>query len=264
MPAADSLSDYNRDASDLADTEAEDYWLDEFSTIPPVVDFPADHPRPKMRSFESSLIELRVGRDQLDRLRALATSTNASLFNVLLSGWFAFTARLTGNGDIVVGIPTAGQVASGMPNLVGHCVNLLPLRVDIDVHDPFENLVAAVQDKLTDGLAHQGYTFGRLLKRLPIPRDASRLPIVSVQFNLDPPADPSDHDFGSASPGMTTNPRSFENFELFINIAEDQDGLLVLLQYNSNLFDEDSMRNRMAEYFALLDAACASAGRQHG
>ncbi len=256
LPPADNLGDYNRDASDLADTEAEDYWLDEYHTIPPVLDFPADRPRPKMRTFESKLVELRVDRARLDRLRALATSRNASLFNVLLAGWFAFTARLTGNHDLVVGIPTAGQVVSGMPNLVGHCVNLLPLRVQVDVNDPFERLVGNVQEKLTDGLEHQGYTFGRLIKRLPIARDPSRLPIVSVQFNLDPPADASDFDFGSASPGLTTNPRAFENFELFVNIAEDQDGLLVHLQYNSNLFEEASIRNRMAEYFTLLDAAC--------
>jgi len=260
LPAANRLSDYNREASDLADTEAEDYWLDEFDTLPPVLDFPADHARPRMRTFESKLVELRIDRDRVERLRALAASNDASLYNVLLAGWFAFTSRLTGSSDIVVGIPTAGQVASGMPNLVGHCVNLLPLRARIDLHEGFDRLVAGVKEKLTDGLAHQGYTFGRLLKRLPLPRDASRLPLVSVQFNLDPPVDPEEIDFGADTPGITTNPRSFENFELFVNITEDADGLLVLLQYNSNLFDEGSIANRLAEYFALLDDACDGSG----
>lgn len=249
---------YNRDAADLSDTESEDYWLDEFDTIPPVVDFPTDATRPGMRTFESRRIDLRIPVDRLNGYKALGAASGASLFNVLLAGWLAYVARLTGTTDLVVGIPSAGQVSSGMPNLVGHCVNLLPLRVNVDLQEAFTVLVRSVQERMGEALGYQDYTFGRLLKRLPLPRDPGRLPLIPVQFNLDPPADPGAFDYGDVDVAIRTNPRAYENFELFINIAEDGSGLEVQLQYNRNLFSDSAMNRRMSEYFLLLDSACAS------
>ena len=40
---------------------------------------------------------------------------------------------------------------------------------------------------------HQRYTFGTLLQKLPLPRDPSRLPLVSVLFNVDQALDQREH-----------------------------------------------------------------------
>ncbi len=45
--------------------------------------------------------------------------------------------RLTGQADLVVGIPAAGQNADGLAGLVGHCVHMLPLRNRIARGDTF-------------------------------------------------------------------------------------------------------------------------------
>ncbi len=94
--------------------------------------------------------------------------------------------RLSEQDDLVVGVASAGQAASGMPTLVGHCVNLLPVRVAIDRPGALRPAAApASANTLLDAFDHQTLTYGTLLQKLPVPRDPSRLPLVSVMFNVD-------------------------------------------------------------------------------
>ena len=49
----------------------------------------------------------------------------------------------------------------------------------------FGALVKSTRTALLDATEHQELTFGTLLKKLPLPRDPSRLPLISVMFNID-------------------------------------------------------------------------------
>ncbi len=104
-----------------------DYWLARFSggTLP-VLELPLDHARPAVRTFRSKRIDHLLERDLVDALRKLGAGSGTSLFAAMLGGFAALLHRLTEQDDLVVGIPAAGQMASDMPTLVGHCVNLLP------------------------------------------------------------------------------------------------------------------------------------------
>ena len=96
----------------------------------------------------------------------------------------------------MVGIAAAGQMPSDMPSLVGHCVNLLPIRVAVDAQTPFDAAGARSRGSaLLDAFEHQTLTYGALLKKLPVPRDPSRLPLVNVLFNVDRDAAPNDGNF---------------------------------------------------------------------
>ena len=49
----------------------------------------------------------------------------------------------------------------------------------------FAELVGGVRATMLDAYDHQDVTFGRVLQELPIARDPSRLPLISVVFNID-------------------------------------------------------------------------------
>ncbi|RZI93000.1 MAG: non-ribosomal peptide synthetase, partial [Variovorax sp.] len=168
-----------------------DYWLSQFtgSTLP-VLDLPLDHPRAAVRTFRSLRIDRVLDRELVDALRKLGGASGTSLFATLFGGFAALLHRLTEQEDLVIGIAAAGQMASDMPGLVGHCVNLLPMRVALDAQLPFESLVRRSGTALLDAFEHQSLTYGTLLKKLPVPRDPSRLPLVSVLFNVDRDAVP--------------------------------------------------------------------------
>ncbi|MFC2524154.1 MAG: AMP-binding protein, partial [Lautropia mirabilis] len=172
--------------------------------------------------------------------------------SLLLGGFELLMSRLTGSADVVVGVPAAGQMAAELPDIVGHCVNLLPVRGRIDTEVTAADWLAGVQRELLDAFDHQRFTFGTLLRHLALRRDPSRLPLVSVMFNLDQRLDPA----LTALPGFDTTihpvARRFENFELFFNLTPLDTGLRIECQFSTALFDDASIQQWLQSYAALL------------
>lgn len=230
----------------------ENYWLQQFAGSVPVVDFPTDRPRPPLRTFESAREDLEISAELVSALKQLGTASGCSFMTVLLSGFEAFLHRLTGQEDLVVGISAAGQAASGQYNLVGHCVNLLPLRTQVRSAQSFRDYLHSRKSTVLDAYDHQQFTFGRLLQKLALPRDSSRIPLVPIIFNIDQGLDSRKLGFDGLEVEFFSNPRRFENFELFINATELAGKLTLECQYNTNLFDADTIRRRLAEFETLL------------
>lgn len=235
------------------------HWLARFpGSSAPVLELPCDLPRPAVRQFDSRRIELRLDAELVSTARASCARAGCGLFAGLLSAFAATLHRLTGQDDLVVGIPAAGQLAHDMPELVGHCVNLLPLRIDVSPTQSFGALMQGCAKAVLDAFDHQALTYGALLERLALPREPSRLPLVSVMFNLDPDVAAGTDGFGpELAVTQDSIARRYENFDLFLNLRPQQGALVVEAQYNSALFEEASVRCWLDMLQCLLKSAMA-------
>lgn len=244
--------------NDVGHQESEAYWLSQFVDGGPVLDLPTDRPRPMQRSFVSAREDYIIDAELLDSLRSRAADRGAGLFAMLLTGFYALLSRLSGQDDLVIGIPAAGQPIAGHDFLVGHCVSLLPIRACLDTAQSFEIALDGVQGQLLDALEHQRYTFGTLLKKLKVQRDPARIPLVSVLFNLDQALDQERTAFSGLTVEFESNPRSFETFELFVNAVQANGKLRLECQYNRDLFDASTVRCWLRAYEALLSSVVAA------
>ena len=233
----------------------EAYWLARFADAVPVLELPLDRPRPPRHTFASAREDYVFDVVLVTAIKRLGVRRGASLFATLLGSFAALLARLTGQAEVVIGIPAAVQSLDGHENLVGHCVNLLPLRCVADPAAPFAQLLDVIQVTLLDALEHQRYAFGTLLKKLNIGLDSSRLPLVNVVFNIDQVLDHEATAFPGAMMEFVSNVRCFENFELFINVVQEHGQLRLECQYNRDLFDAASVRRWLGAYETLLRGA---------
>lgn len=261
---APSFADYAaaQSASDADPADELAWWIALFADGGPVLDLPCDRPRPPIRTQRAGREDHLLPADLLADVRQLGTRRGASLFATLLAGFSALLHRLTGQDDMVIGVPAAGQAAAGLEGLVGHCVHMLPLRLQPHGEQPFASLVEQSRGMLLDAYDHQRITFGRLLRALPIARDRSRLPLMSVIFNIDQ-ALTGEHD---AMPGLQldldSNARRFETFELFVNAVDlGAAGMRLECQYNSDLFDARTVARWLSGFESLLRGAVADADR---
>lgn len=259
FPEPATFGDFAQDEADPDDAsrcEADEaYWQSRFPGAAPVLELPADRGRPLVRSFASARVDHVLDEDLLCALRRAGARRGASLFAVLLAGFSGLLSRLSGQSEIVVGIPAAGQPVTGCDDLVGHCVNTLPLRFDVDASAAFSRLLDVAQTTLLDGLEHQRCTLGTLLTRLRLPRDPARMPLVSVLFNLDQAIDRQSTAFEDLAMDFDSVPRAFETFELFVNAVQVKGQLRLECQYNTDLFDASTVRRWLRAYECLLRGA---------
>ncbi|WP_434686357.1 non-ribosomal peptide synthetase [Pseudanabaena minima] len=232
--------------------ETEAYWLNQFSDSIPVLDFPTDRPRPPVRTFNAAREDWDLDPALVSNLKQLGNKLGCSFTTTLLTSFEVFLHRLTGSNEIMVGIPAAGQAATGNYQLVSHCVNLLPLKSWVDGTQAFSDYLQIRRPVILDAYDHQLFTFGSLVEKLAIPRDTSRIPLVPITFNLDQGLDNDRLLFEDLKVEFSTNPRSYENFEIFINATELRGKVTLECQYNTNLFDAATIRRRLAEFETLL------------
>lgn len=266
LDPVDVFSDYARELATQVGSQTEQeitaYWLQQFSGSIPVLDLPTDYPRPKLRTFESDRLDYELSAAVVAELKQLGKASGCSFMTVLIASFEILLHRITGQDDLVVGVPSAGQLTAEQYNLVGHCVNLLPLRTQIDGNQSFQDYLAARSSAILDAYDRQPFTFGSLLSKLVLPRDASRIPLVSVIFNIDRGLESDQLDYADLDVTYVTNPRRSENFELYINATEFKDKTILEWQYNTNLFAPATIDRRMAEFETLLAGIVANPQQQ--
>ncbi|WP_426424820.1 amino acid adenylation domain-containing protein [Bradyrhizobium genosp. A] len=261
--AAMAFADYANSQAKFVDSsdgrKVEQYWIEQFRQPVSLLDLPTDRPRPAVREFDGATYRTRIGSESCGRLKKFGASHRCTLFVTLLAGLQALLARLSGQSDIVVGVPTAGQSLVEDAVLVGHCVNFIPLRGRLTENPTAAEFLAQMKQTVLAGYDNQNYTYGRLVRKLALQRDPSRLPLTEIQFNLERLGGSADFDGLRAE--IDPNPKSFVNFDIFLNIVESKDGLTLDCDYNTGLFDEATIARWLDHYKVLLEGMVTDAAR---
>ena len=265
LPAAMQFTEYLRLLEKpehlAAVQESEQYWREQFSTLPAPLELPSDRRRPLQKTYGCQRASVIWDEELTRSIRKACVEQRTTLLNFLLAGFTSLLRRLTGQEDLVVGIPAAGQIspamesAAGAQTLVGHCVNLLPVRCHCPGDQSFRTYLSSLKSEILDAYDHQSLTFSRLLELIKVPRELNRVPLVPVMFNVDRTVS------GFELEGLDTTVeelgRSSIVFDIFCNIVDDDKELRVDCEFNSDLFDASTIR-RWLNYFRDLLAHAAA------
>ena len=252
------------------------YWKSVLSAPLPTLDMPSDRPRPAVQTYRGASRTLNLDSQLTHQLRELARSSGTSLFVVLLTAFKVLLHRYTGQTDIVVGSPVAGRNLSGVDDLVGYFVNPLVLRTDASGAPSFRELTQRVKRAVLGALEHQEYPFPLLAERLNLARDPSRSPLFQVMFAFQQ-AQPSNGEsisslvLGEAGTSIQFGGLTFRSlsltekhvpFDLSLTIAEGEADLTASLQYNHDLFDDETAEQVLEQFQTLLNAVVAEPEQQ--
>jgi iturin family lipopeptide synthetase A len=264
LPAPSQFKDYlawlERQEHSAAMPAAEAYWLDRFSKPLPVLELPTDRPRLPLRSYNGAQYVKRIEPENSRALKALAAQQGATLLMVLLAGFNTLLHRLSGQHDLIVGVPAAGQPAAGTPYLTGYCLNLLSLRSTISPQLSFTEYLAAIRRMVLEAYEHQCYSFGKLVRALQLEPDLSRSPLVTVVFNLENTGTSGDSASTWQDLEIETVPHfsGFARFDININVVEVDGALELRCDYNTDLFDQATIRRWLDHFETLLGGIVAA------
>jgi amino acid adenylation domain-containing protein/thioester reductase-like protein len=249
------------------------YWKEQLSGDLPVITLPYDKPRPPTVTYNGASHDIKFTTDLTEKLRGLAKMENATTFSVLLSVFQTLLYRYSGQTDILIGTPMACRTSTEVESIVGYFINPTVIRCKFDdAKISFGSLVDRTQSTAISALQHQDYPFPMLVERLKIPRDTSRSPIFQVMFvyQKSPKQDGDDLVsliLGQEGTRTTLGSKldvealhvSQENgqFELVLVANESNGKLSCSFQYNTDLFNEETIR-RMSDHFILLASSAVA------
>lgn len=241
---------------DLAsDTVSRDYWMTRFAGGVPRLDLPTQGARPAVYSHAGGHERTLLAVSAYERLASFTTRHALTNFITLFGVYATMLARVTRQDDVIIGIHSAGQTLAGGEDLLGHCVNLVPLRIRIDRGASFLTHVASCRRELVDSSEHQLYPYSKLANDLNLPRDPARLTIVEAVFNLD--RSPDEVRLFGEDVRIDVTPTGYSAWDLCWNVNDTGRTLRLQCDYNRTLYSAGAVRAWMEEFGAIVEIACA-------
>jgi amino acid adenylation domain-containing protein len=231
------------------------WWRHQLDGAPPLLELPLDRPRPAVQSDEGAFQGCLLGSAASDRLHRLAAREATTLFSVLLSAFCVWLYRLTGQADLVVGLPVGGRTRAELEPIIGFFVNTVVLRTDVSGNPSFSALVGRVRKTVTDALAHQDLPFERLVAALAPSRHLSRAPLFQVMAQLLGSEALATDDSSPTTPGVIEFGTSL--FDLSIDFIDTPDGIRSTVQYSTDLFEHGTITRWLHGWTELLEAVAA-------
>jgi amino acid adenylation domain-containing protein len=231
------------------------FWRAELADDLPVLELPADRPRPPVQTFAGAVERFAIDEAVTKGLRVLARDEGATLFMTLLAAFSVLLHRYTSQDRIIVGTPIAGRSRAETEALIGCFINTMVIATDLSGDASFREVLARVRNGFLDAFVHREVPFERLVDELRPERDLSRSPLFQVMFVLqNAPRGALDLPDLAAAP---LNRESFTAmFDMTLTMVEADERIAAAINYNTDLFDPETIQ-KMVEQFQILLTAIA-------
>ncbi len=230
------------------------YWKKQLAAAPHVLELPTDRARPAQMSMRGAMRSTVLPRNLVDGLTALSRNEGVTPFMLLLSVFQVLMGRYSGQEDIVVGSPIANRNFAELEPLIGFFVNTLALRGDLSGDPSFRELLARVKEVCLRAYAHQDIPFEKLVEELQPERSLSHSPIFQVMFAL------------QNAPQQALELRNLKlerlplhagtsMFDMSWFAIEVPEGLMLRVEYSTDLFDDATIARALGHFQKLLESA---------
>ena len=229
------------------------YWRNQLDGAPPVLDLPIDHPRPAAQTFRGACEWTKLPPALSEKINALSQSGGFTPYMILLAAFQTLLHRYTGQEDIVIGSPVAGRGRACLEKVIGLFVNMLVLRTKLDGNPGFFELLHRTQTTVLEAIAHQDLPFEKLVEELQPERSASYSPLVQVMFALQDELSDNLKLPGLQISQFPVDPGTAK-FDLTFTIVKSGPVFNCCAEYNTDLFEPDTVRRMLGHYEKLLES----------
>jgi amino acid adenylation domain-containing protein len=249
-----------RIGGEILDIQLE-YWKQQLGGVLPILQLPIDRPRPVIKTEHGVYRWFELPQQLSIDLKALSQRSGVTLFMTCLAAFQILLYRYSGQEDIIVGTPISGRNRAEIAGSIGCFVNTLVLRTSLEGNPSFQELLNRVKQVAVAAYTHQDLPFERLTEALNPARDLSHSPLFQAMFILE-----SNISETWRLPGVTITPlevarKGIANFDLTLNLTETATGIHGGFEYNSDLFDAETIERMVAHFHTLLAGIVANPDR---
>lgn len=249
------------------------YWAQQLAESPPILELPADHPRPPVQSFRGAAVRVELPIELCEALRALSRSEGVTLFMTLLAAFLTLLQRYTGQSDLCVGSGVANRRRRETEGLIGMIVNTVALRTDLAGNPSFRELLGRVRKVALGAYAHEDLPFSDIVETLHPDRNLSYMPLYQVMFSAHDSPLPQ-----LALPGLRidllegiSNGSAKSDLNVVVIPRAEQHmgqasaapaGITMVWEYSTDLFEASTVARVVESYETLLRGVVADPGQR--
>jgi amino acid adenylation domain-containing protein len=227
------------------------YWKEQLRGAAALLDLPTDRSRPATQTTSGAYRTFVVSKELADELKSLGRQEGATLYVILLAAFQTLLYRYTGQSDVNVGTLIANRNRSEIERLIGFFVNTLVMRGDLRGTLVFREFISQIREVALGAYAHQDLPFEQLVQALEPERSMSHSPLFQVMFALQSAPMGSLDLEGLGLAKFEIESRT-AHFDLMLEITDFGNGIVGGIEYNTDLFDDTTIRRMIGHFQTLL------------
>ena len=237
------------------------YWKEQLRGAPDFLELPVDNPRPAIQTYCGALEWFSLSPEVSQKLNRLSREQSVTPFMTLLAAFQTLLHRYSSQEDIVISTGIANRASSALEALIGFFVNTLILRTDLSGGPTFNELLKRVREVTLEAYAHQDLPFEVLVEAVQPERNQSYSPLFQVMFVLQ---NAPQEEF--ELPNIKLRPflinRTTAKFDLTLFMFEDAERFSGYFEYNTDLFDRETIIRITDHFQNLLEEIVEDPDRQ--
>ncbi|MBC6998009.1 amino acid adenylation domain-containing protein [Cytophaga sp. FL35] len=242
--------------------QALDYWKEKLSGEIPVLNLQTDFQRPAVPKFNGKQLTKSLSESFSKEVLNLATRQKTTPFNLLLAGFYVLLHKYTGQNDILVGTPVSNRNNKVLEDAFGFFVDTVVLRNSISENDSLASLIEKIKTNTLEAFSNKSIPFDVLVKELKVTRSLSVNPFFQVMFLYHPQEEvPVFGDEVQLSKEFEFD-TEVAKFDLTLSISEKKGSLDLTFEYDTDLFQEVTIRRMLDHYEILLKQLVVSTAIQ--
>jgi amino acid adenylation domain-containing protein len=228
-----------------------EYWKKQLAGAP-FLDLRKTYQRPP-EEFAGAHYQFEIPLNVVSGLRSICQRHEVTLFMALFAAFLVLLTRLSGETDLAIGTYVAGRCLPEFETLIGFFLNTLVLRVDVSGNPTFPTLLRRVRNVALDAYSNQDVPFAKVVEEIQPGRELNRNPLFEVLFQLlnVPTLIGMSR---SRKPDVVSAERAASMFDLSFTVQHTADTLIGELEYKSDLFDDEDIREFAERYLRILQS----------
>ena len=231
-----------------------DYWKAKLGDEHPVLELPADRPRPAVQSHRGELYRFDLSPQLAARVQAFNAERGLTLFMTMTATLAVLLYRYSGQQDLRIGAPVANRIRPESEGLIGAFLNTQVLRCQLDGQMRVGELIDQVRQTVIEGQSHQDLPFDQLVEALAPARSTAYNPLFQVMCNVQRWEFQQSRQLAGMQVDYLVNDARATKFDLNLEVTDLDRRLGCCLTYSRDLFDEPRIAMMAAHWKNLLAA----------
>ncbi|PQP81878.1 non-ribosomal peptide synthetase [Paenibacillus sp. PCH8] len=217
-------------------TQGVQFWKEQFSLSYPNVTLPTAQSDDVQKGYSGERYSMKLDHRLTESLRTLSINNKSSLFVTMFAAFHLYLHQLTGQSQLVIGVPTAGQSHMRKNALIGNCVNIVPVHHAVLTEQSIVDHVLQLKETLALVMKHQHVPLALVSEQLA----HMTAPDTRILFNMDRTI--HHLQFENIETEFMSYPIKHISYDLFLNITDVSHELYLDFDYNTDLIGPEMMK----------------------
>lgn len=228
-----------------------DFWRAQLDPSPAALPLPYINPHKKLSSYHGGVLQFEFNNNMHNALKQFCAQENQTLFTVLMGAYALLISRYSGSNDIIIGTPLNSRKQPALQHIIGYLIHGIVLRCNTQYNQSGKDFLLGIQESLLLAQSQDAIAAYELLSEIRQNKHSHQLNQIAFNF-VDEKHLPTRKSWKSLNVDTQLVSIPLCKQELALNIIESKNNLHVEIEFSTELFDVETIKQFFLHYEQLL------------